>query len=69
MIPVAFINDWKKMCPWSDSQDVEQDLIITRCLKAALLSNFRVTVTPNTSKKWDSTASMQVSANSKLTRF
>lgn len=38
MIPVAFIAEWRKHAPWSQSAWVEQDLVISR----ALVEMFRV---------------------------
>lgn len=32
MIPQAYINDWKAHAPWTNSRQVEQDLIICRAL-------------------------------------
>ncbi len=32
MIPKAFIQDWRKQAPWSESYQVEQDLVLSRCL-------------------------------------
>ena len=34
MIPKRFIMEWAKFVPWQESQQVEQDLIITRALLA-----------------------------------
>ena len=32
MIPQDFISEWKKAAPWSQNDQVEQDLIISRAL-------------------------------------
>lgn len=32
MIPQDFISEWKKAAPWSQNDQVEQDLIICRAL-------------------------------------
>jgi hypothetical protein len=32
MIPSTFIQAWRKTAPWTDSRQVEQDLIICRAL-------------------------------------
>ncbi len=32
MIPQAFITQWRNKVPWKFNEQVEQDLIISRCL-------------------------------------
>ena len=32
MIPDAFITEWRSHAPWQTDEQVEQDLIISRCL-------------------------------------
>lgn len=32
MIPKAFIQEWKRTAPWEDDSQVEQDLVLSRCL-------------------------------------
>lgn len=32
MIPRAFIDEWRQLVPWQTSEQVEQDLIISRAL-------------------------------------
>jgi hypothetical protein len=32
MIPQDFISEWRKMAPWTQNDQVEQDLIICRAL-------------------------------------
>jgi predicted nucleotidyltransferase component of viral defense system len=34
MIPVAFINAWREHAPWSTSDQVEQDLVLSRAIVA-----------------------------------
>ena len=34
MIPIDYITEWSNTSPWSDSRDIEQDLIICRALVA-----------------------------------
>ncbi len=39
MIPQDFISEWKKAAPWSQNDQVEQDLIICRALVAEFEQN------------------------------
>ncbi|KAF0156629.1 MAG: hypothetical protein FD159_1666 [Syntrophaceae bacterium] len=32
MIPLDFISEWKKIAPWPETDQVEQDLLISRAL-------------------------------------
>lgn len=32
MIPQAYIAEWRKYAPWSESHQVEQDLVLTKAL-------------------------------------
>jgi hypothetical protein len=37
MIPQAFINEWRQFAPWITEAQIEQDLVLSRAIVAALL--------------------------------